>query len=324
MSSNSDRGKARVRILAVAMLAALATLAAACNAENGTSNGPPPGGGSGSGGGGEQGGSGGIYVPPQPLEGECPLDNKTQPCTCVNADGEQVQGSQTCNKIMGWGTCECASMPETIITVQRGPVATNPLNQVPADFEWQRTAPEGTCKAGFYDGLFDGLYNSQATALASFGFWTTVPVDGNVSATIQEKPGTNGEFFEIADGVFEGTAMDMFPFVGDFEGELNCETKTFEGALKRCYYEIGMDRYGFEGIARSQYDVINHAFINGVWSVTEPAGNSIIYSPLTPDAAPPTDYPPPLDVQPGQPLPATYPVAYKGGTGNWSMTFAGP
>lgn len=321
MRSKADtRGILESPARALVVLAALAMLAA-CNDENSYSGGPRLGGGSGDG---AEAGAGGTNVPIPPAEGECPMTYLTQPCTCVNANGEQVQGSQACDKIMGWGQCECAQMPETIVTVQRSTAATNPLNFGNADFEWERTTPEGTCEAGYYEGLFDGLYNSEAMINATFGFWPTVPVDGNVSATIQEKPGSNGEFFEIADGVFEGVAMEMFPFIGDFVGELNCDTKSFEGALKNCYYEIGFDRYGFEGIARSQYDIINHAFINGVWSVTEPASGSIIYSPLNPDAAPATDYPPPLDVQAGQPLPATYPIAFKGGTGNWSMTFVGP
>jgi hypothetical protein len=249
----------------------------------------------------------------------------TQACTC-DKDGTAVPGRQECGMNLEWSACQCAEIPETVPATQHGKVGgDNQMNHLPADFIWERTTPEGgNCVAGLYEGMFDGLYNSQATALITVGFWTTVQVDGNVSATIQEKPGTNGEFFEIADGVFEGTAMEMFPFVGDFYGELDCQHKVFEGALKNCYYEIGFDRYGFEGVARSQYDIINHAFINGVWSVTEPTSNSIIYSPLTPDAAPATDYPPPLDVEPGQPLPATYPIAYKGGTGNWSMTYAGP
>jgi hypothetical protein len=303
----------------VLILGALAA-ATACSSENDVGDLQLGGAGGGSGAG--QAGAGGTYVPVQPAVGNCPMVYATQSCTC-DKDGTAVPGRQECGIDLNWSACQCAEIPETVPATQQGKVGgDNPLNHLQAAFDWQRTVPEGTCEAGYYEGLFDGMYNSQATALASFGFWTTVPVDGDVSATIQEKAGSNGEFFEIADGVFEGTAMDMFPFVGDFEGELDCESKSFEGALKRCYYEIGMDRYGFEGIARSQYDVVNHAFINGVWSVTEPTSNSIIYSPLTPDAAPPTDYPAPLDVQPGQALPATYPVAYKGGTGNWSMTLS--
>jgi hypothetical protein len=320
-SKGSAKGLLSVPGRAVALLAALLCLAAACTTDNGPGGGPFLGGGSG----GEQAGTGGTYVPPPAPSGSgCPMPYATQLCYCEK-DGQQVPGRQACNEGTGWGQCECAEIPETIVTtIARGTAATNPLNIGNADFEWQRTVPEGSCEAGLYEGAFDGLYNSEVMVNLTIGIAPTVQVDGDVSATIQEKPGSNGEFLEIADGVFEGTAMGMIPFVGDFRGELNCDTKSFEGTLENCYYELGFDKYGFQGIALSQYDVVNHAFVNGVWSVTEPASGSIIYSPLNPDASVATDYPPPLDVQPGQTLPDSYPYAFKGGTGNWSMSFVSP
>jgi hypothetical protein len=184
----------------------------------------------------------------------------------------------------------------------------------------------GSCEAGFYQGAFTGLYNSQALSTATLGFYATVPVMGNVEFTINEKPGSSGEWFEISDGHFIGTALAMFPFDGDFYGALECSTRSFEGGLKNCYYMIGLDKYAFQGVAVSNYDPFNHAFIGGMWSVTEPTGNAIFDSPTNPDAGYPPDseFPQPLDIQAGTPFSGFFPPLFEGGVGDWNATFVHP
>ena len=74
------------------------------------------------------------------------------------------------------------------------------------------------------------------------------------------------------------------------------------------------------------YDAVNHTFVNGVWSDTEPSGNSVFSSPFVPDAEYPDTslFPQPLDVQPGTPPRTTYPAGFKGGAGNWVASFVHP
>jgi len=169
-------------------------------------------------------------------------------------------------------------------------------------------SPDGTCWEGHYEGAFSGLYNSQALALASMGLYTTMPVTGEVQFNMAPKPGSGDGSFTVSDGQFAGTAMDMFPFFSELDGELDCDALRFEGELKNGYYEIGVDRYAFQGIARSLYDSADPAFAGGVWSVTEPVGY-------------PAEFPDPVDVQPGVPPPSQFPADFNGGTGEWDAVF---
>lgn len=259
----------------------------------------------------------------------CPMNNLTRSCGC-NEAGKTALGRQTCDITLGWGACECEDIPETI--VETTPAATktdHPHNKRDATFEWKRVTPDPnavTCEAGYYEGAFDGIYNSQAMLTLTVGFWASLPVSGDVRFTIEEKPGSGGEFFSIADGVFEGSAMETFPFYGDFRGTLDCSTMTFEGVLENCYYIVVEDKYAFEGIARSKYDVQTHTFIDGVWSVTEPV-NSLFESAIIPAEELPKwedlVYPTPLPVEPGSPIPL-FPLGFKGGAGTWWGSFVNP
>jgi hypothetical protein len=301
-----------------------ALLVLGCEAENGTFEGPLVRNGNGNAGNGAAGNGGNI--PSGQVQGAlCPIANATQPCSC-NKGGQQVPGRQTCNTVSGWTACECAAMPETVVTSQ-GTTGDSALNKGDARFEWERIVPTGgSCEAGFYQGAFSGLYNSQALISATMGFYSTIPVMGNVEFTINEKPGSSGEWFEISDGHFLGSALAMFPFDGDFYGALECSTRSFKGTLENCYYMVGADKYAFQGIAVSNYDTFNHTFVGGMWSVTEPTGNAIFESPSAPDAGypPDTEFPPPLPIQAGTPFSGFFPPGFEGGAGDWNATFVHP
>jgi hypothetical protein len=260
----------------------------------------------------------------------CPTDNLTQECTCQEG-GQTANGRQVCNTALGWGKCECEAMPATIINKDNAAREGPTDNKGAARFDWKRTIPGlGACRAGYYEGAFDGIFNSEVMSNLTVGFFSSVPVNGDVKFNIMEKPGTSGEQFEISDGHFLGTAMKMFPFDGDFYGTLDCNTKAFTGGLRNCYYVVGEDKYAFQGIALSQYDVTINTFTNGVWSVAEPSTGACYYSPLLDIDKPyPADseFPTPMDVQPGNKIDTnvfTLPWEYRGGLGNWTGTFVHP
>jgi hypothetical protein len=176
------------------------------------------------------------------------------------------------------------------------------------DLSDRAVARDKRCWEGYYEGGFSGVYTSQVIILATMGIWTSIPVAGEVKFNMAPNPGSNGDSFTVSDGQFAGAAMDMFPFFAELHGELDCEASRFEGALKNGYYEIGTDKYAFQGIARSLYDSANLAIVSGVWSVTKPAGSA-------------TGFPDPIDVQPGVPPDSQFPVGFSGGTGEWDAVF---
>jgi len=216
---------------------------------------------------------------------------KTQPCLCDSGTGE-VPGRQVCLDDRSWSECEC----EVLYDESDATGSDSPKNKIPADFIWQRTTPSGgSCKAGRYDGGFDGIYIPAIT----FGFGP-IPVFGNV--TFQLEKSSNGEFFVVKDGHMVGAALVAFGFEGDIVGTLDCSSRTFVGELKNCYYVIpGLAPFLFEGVIKAQYDKFNNAFVNGVWSVQEPDATG--------------GFPDPLPVSPGVPVPFPPPL---GGTGKWT------
>ena len=115
--------------------------------------------------------------------------------------------------------------------------------------------------------------------------------------------------------------MGTFPFYAELHGELDCWNRRFEGELRKGYYMVGADKYAFQGVARSLFDPTNvGVFFSGVWSVTEASAGNPYDSPSNPGSAypPDTDFPAPLEVQPGSPFEGTYPVGFEGGTGQWN------
>ncbi len=291
------------------MLAFLAGSAAAigCTAESSDGPGGGPGttsAGSGGNGASENGGSGASGTGAAGGAGSgqpgalCPADNATRACTCLK-DGETLAGRQVCSLALGWAQCECAEAPETILpsTIAQGSGggAIDPAaNKALADFEWERFVPTGgTCEPGRYDGVFDGFYQSG-------GSFVGIPVMGNVSFELGES--TTGEFFEVSGGTMDGLALFVYAFTGEIVGSLDCTTGVFEGFMQNCSYTSpGGGPTEFEGPLRANYDPFNHAFVNGVWGVTERDETGAFY--------------PPPDVQPGALLP---PLPTKGGVGNWS------
>lgn len=179
---------------------------------------------------------------------------------------------------------------------------------------------DGTCKAGYYEGAFSGLYVSQVLNSATMGLYTNIPIAGDIKFNIEQEPGSAGESFAVSEGQFAGTGMSMFPFFAEFYGELDCNALRFEGELKKGYYEIGADKFAFQGMARSLYDPASFAFDDGVWSVAEPVGSAPFESPSDPDAGYPPDkeFPAPIEVQPGVPPNTQFPVGFEGGAGEWN------
>ncbi len=251
----------------------------------------------------------------------CAMHNLTRRCECQQ--GETVApGRQTCSGETGWGQCECATIPGVPPGFDK-PNASHEVaeNTGPKRFQWDRTPPPGGgCEPGIYEGLFDGLYNPQVTVALSFGFWTTIAIFGVVQFALEEEPASGGEILEIANGHFVGSAFMPIPFEARLSGTLDCRTGAFEGVLKDGFYMVGFDKYAFSGVIKSNYDVISHTFVDGVWSVTEP-DNALIESPLVPPEGFPhvedLDFPDPLEVEPAQPLPAPYPPGFRGGVGTW-------
>lgn len=260
----------------------------------------------------------------------CPTDNLTKSCAC-NVNGQTAPGRQVCNVAFGWSGCECNEFPETLSVIFGNGDYTGPIeNNGPARFDWKRTIPTGgLCQAGYYEGTFDGIYNSEVLSNMTVGFYSTLPVNGSVDFIILEKPGSSGELFTVSDGHFKGTALEIFPFDGDFYGTLDCTTKTFEGGLRKCFYLVVEDKYAFQGVALSQYEVTTNSFVNGMWSVTEPTTGACFYSVgLAIDDPYPDDseFPNPPPIEQGGLLPNIFelPLSFRGGFGNWNTTFINP
>lgn len=220
----------------------------------------------------------------------CATTYATQPCLCYfNAAG--IPGRQVCLDNGGWGECECQGISDGGDPSRYDSFR----NKIPLDFFWQRTVPVGgSCKAGRYDGGFDGIYIPAIT----FGFGP-IPVFGNV--TFQLEKSSTGEFYSVKNGHMIGSALVAFPFEGEIIGTLDCESRAFVGELKNCYYVIpGLPPFAFEGIIEAQYDRFNNTFVNGVWSVTEIDATGNFPDPLPVSSGAPVPFPPPL-----------------GGTGTW-------
>ncbi len=231
----------------------------------------------------------------------CPMNNITQLCTC-NQNGAEVRGRQVCSVLSGWGECQCDAAAGAGTGApgvdDPGSFADLEINKGAPRFEWQRTMPSGgSCKAGHYEGTFDGNYVPAIT----FGFGTT-EITGTISFDLEETG--SGEIFEINSGYLTGWALDLFPFEGEITGTLDCATGFADGFLRNCsYIFFGLPAF-FEGPALGLYDKFNHVFVEGVWAVTEV---DLLGT-----------YAPPPPIYPGDPLP---PLPFAGGVGNWAATW---
>jgi hypothetical protein len=146
-------------------------------------------------------------------------------------------------------------------------------------FDWTRTEPDDlACEAGHYEGSFAGLYYSRLNWPIPFPV-TGVDLPGMPGLQFDMLPAEPGETTLQVDGKFDGLADGVFPFRGDFVGELDCKTGKFTGMMLNAEYAIGPRdlivvenpiRFAFEGPVSADYDKVTHTFVNGLWDAVEP------------------------------------------------------
>jgi len=107
-------------------------------------------------------------------------------------------------------------------------------------------ANAGTCKGGFYEGSFGGLYSSSLT-----GFGINIPVVGDVRLTLQQQGSGQetcmlegeatkcSDVFSVKNGTITGTADGLFPYFCTLTGTLGCKEKKLVGGWINCTYCIG-------------------------------------------------------------------------------------
>jgi hypothetical protein len=232
---------------------------------------------------------GGSIRSGMPSGSTCPLNNATQPCACEGQVG--AQGRQICSA-GAWTACECSTAQASAgagastggsggPAVDGGAAAAvleDPAGNVSAArFDWARTIPDGTCVAGHYVGTFDGKYNSPVIF--------NLPVDVKASPN-SLTPGMEftlvrgtGEIFTVKDGKLKGvaaTGLLQINFEADITGTLDCTARKFTGRLENGFYDIATVHYKFEGPISADYDKQTHSFVNGLWSVKEPADTTMV------------------------------------------------
>lgn len=178
---------------------------------------------------------------------EC-SEGQTRACSCPARDGSAPRpSSQSCFSGF-WLICDCHSTAD------------------------QATA--GDCRAGHYEGDFDGFYSSAYTfvgvPIPVFALDATGP---GLGFTLNAQQG-GGEIptFTISDGYVRGTADGVFPFEGVLTGTLDCSTKTFTGTLTGGYCVgpcVGLNEGKFSGPVQGTYDGTTFSFTAGTWELTE-------------------------------------------------------
>jgi hypothetical protein len=174
----------------------------------------------------------------------CP-SNPVEACTCP--DGPT--GTRTCGSGGVWTSCACNASP-TVTTV-------------------------GACKAGHYEGSFEGIYRSGFILGAGIPVYALdISFGPALKFTLEEKVGTDPEFpsYVISDGMIQGTADFVFPFNAKLTGTLDCRTKTLTGEMDGGYsivLPIGINEGKFIGPVTGNYDSNNHTFTTGTWTLHE-------------------------------------------------------
>lgn len=208
-------------------------------------------------------------------------ENLTEACTCD--DGSP--GRHVCEAEQ-WLACECVAPVEVALAGTGGSADDEAFADALAGndrtdimFDWPRTEPDGlSCEAGHYEGSFAGLYYSRLNWPVPFPV-TGVDLPGFPGLQFDMQPAEPGENTLKVDGKFDGLADGLFPFRGDFVGELDCKTGKFEGMMLNAEYSIGPDellvlknpiRFQFEGPVSATYDKVTHTFVNGLWDAVEP------------------------------------------------------
>jgi len=215
----------------------------------------------------------------------CARQNATEVCTCQNG----ARGRSVCSS-GSWQACEC-SAPLSAAQAGAGAPASTPTVIVPKDdlsgnlrtdvtFPWTRTTPDKlSCEAGHYEGSFAGLYYSRLNWPVPFPV-TGIDLPGQPGLQFDMQPAEPGETTLKVNGKFDGLADLVFPFRGDFVGELDCKTGKFVGRMLNGDYAIGPRdlvilenpiHFAFEGPVSADYDKITHTFVNGTWDAVEPA-----------------------------------------------------
>ncbi|HKO93590.1 MAG TPA: hypothetical protein VJU61_20695 [Polyangiaceae bacterium] len=165
-------------------------------------------------------------------------------CTC--SDGKA--GTKTCSSGY-WTSCSCGSSP-SVVTV-------------------------GACKAGHYEGSFEGIYRSGFILGAPLPVYALdISLGPALKFTLEEKVGGDPEFpsYVISDGVIQGTADFVFPFNAKLTGTLDCRTKTLTGEMDGGYsivLPVGINEGKFIGPVTGDYDSSNHTFTVGTWTLHE-------------------------------------------------------
>lgn len=173
----------------------------------------------------------------------CPA-NPTESCPCT--DG--TFGSRTCSSGV-WTSCYCSTSP-SVTTL-------------------------GACKAGHYEGDFEGSYRSGFILGAGIPVYALdISLGPALKFTLEEKVGGDPEFpsYVISDGVIQGTADFVFPFNAKLTGTLDCRTKTLTGEMDGGYsivLPIGINEGKFIGPVTGNYDSSNHSFTSGTWTLHE-------------------------------------------------------
>jgi hypothetical protein len=224
----------------------------------------------------------GSRAPEQPVmtdDGACARENQTSACECLGG----MRGSRSCTSGR-WSECQCIA-PAPIGQAGSGAVgapepAAVELGNFRDDitFDWTRTTPDDlACEPGHYEGSFAGLYYSRINWPIPFPV-VGVDLPGFPGLQFDMLPAQNGEVTLKVDGKFDGLADGLFPFRGDFIGELDCRTGKFTGMMLNASYNIGpMDLivvtnpilFNFAGPVSADYDKVTHTFVNGTWDAVE-------------------------------------------------------
>jgi hypothetical protein len=133
----------------------------------------------------------------------------------------------------------------------------------------------GQCKAGHYEGDFNGTYRSGFLLGAGIPvFALDLTLAPALKFTLEEKVGGDPEFpsYVISDGQIHGTADGLFPFDAKLTGTLDCRTKTLHGEMDGGYSIIlpaGLNQGVFKGPVVGNYDSSNQTFTSGTWTLVE-------------------------------------------------------
>jgi hypothetical protein len=210
--------------------------------------------------------------------GACVQENATSACDCL--DG--MHGSRTCTS-RRWTDCQCNARAPVAEAGSGAVGAAEPeveLGNFRSDieFEWTRTTPDDlACEPGHYEGSFAGLYYSRINWPIPFPV-AGVDLPDAPGLQFDMLPAQNGEVTLKVNGKFDGLADGVFPFRGDFIGDLDCRTGKFVGMMVNASYNIGpMDLivvqnpilFNFAGPVSADYDKVTHTFVNGTWDAFE-------------------------------------------------------